>query len=43
MIVSRLVAQSLVYKSAIELKNILIYGGGVSGNKLYHSLKSNSP
>jgi len=42
-IFSRLVAQSLVYKNAIELKNILIYGGGVSGNKLYNSLKSNSP
>ena len=40
---SRLAAQSLFYKSAIELKNILIYGAGVSGNKLYNSLKSNSP
>ena len=40
---SRLTAQSLVYKSAVELKNILIYGAGVSGNKLYNSLKSNSP
>jgi FlaA1/EpsC-like NDP-sugar epimerase len=40
---SRLTAQSLVYKNAVELKNILIYGAGVSGNKLYNSLKSNSP
>jgi FlaA1/EpsC-like NDP-sugar epimerase len=42
-IFSRLIAQSVFYKSAVQLKNILIYGAGVSGNKLYNSLKSNSP
>jgi FlaA1/EpsC-like NDP-sugar epimerase len=41
-ILSRLIAQSIVYKNAVELKNILIYGAGISGNKLYHSMKSNS-
>ena len=40
---SRFFAQSIVYKSAIKLKNILIYGAGVSGNKLYKSLSVNSP
>lgn len=39
---SRLIAQSIFYKGAIELKNILIYGAGESGNKLYNSLKSKS-
>ncbi len=39
---SRLIAQSIFYKSAIELKNILIYGAGESGHKLYNSLKSKS-
>ena len=42
-IISRLLAQSFFYKNALQLKNILIYGGGVSGNKLYNSLKSGSP
>ena len=39
---SRLIVQSIFYKSAIELKNILIYGAGESGHKLYNSLKSKS-
>ena len=39
---SRFIAQSIFYKSAIELKNILIYGAGDSGHKLYNSLKSKS-
>ena len=40
---SRFFAQSVVYKSAIELKNVLIYGAGSSGNKLYKSLSVKNP
>tara|TARA_B100001250_G_C19814174_1_gene797337 strand:+ start:3557 stop:5407 length:1851 start_codon:yes stop_codon:yes gene_type:complete len=42
-LISRLLAQSFFYKTAIRLKNILIYGAGVSGNKLYSSLTINNP
>jgi len=39
---SRLSAQSIFYKKRNDIKNILIYGAGESGNKLYGSLKSSS-
>jgi len=39
---SRLAAQSIFYKRKSDIKNILIYGAGESGNKLYSSLKSNN-
>tara|TARA_Y100001935_G_C17305876_1_gene512242 strand:- start:365 stop:2173 length:1809 start_codon:yes stop_codon:yes gene_type:complete len=39
---SRLSAQSIFYKKRNDIKNILIYGAGESGNKLYGSLKSHS-
>lgn len=41
--ITRLIAQSLFYKSRINLKNILIYGAGTSGNKLFKSLSANNP
>jgi len=41
--ITRLIAQSLFYKSKINLKNILIYGAGTSGNKLFKSLSTNNP
>lgn len=42
-VISRLVAQSIVYKKAVKLKNVIIYGAGVSGNKLYKSIAVNNP
>tara|TARA_B100001996_G_scaffold311610_1_gene253571 strand:- start:3189 stop:5036 length:1848 start_codon:yes stop_codon:yes gene_type:complete len=42
-VISRLLAQSIVYKRAVLLKNILIYGAGSSGNKLYKSLNVHNP
>ena len=42
-VISRLVAQSIVYKNAVKLKNVIIYGAGVSGNKLYKSIAVNNP
>ena len=42
-ILSRLLAQSFVYKSVITLKNVIIYGAGASGNKLYQSLTVTNP
>ena len=42
-IVSRLLAQSLFYKSVVRLKNVIIYGAGASGNKLYKSLTVTNP
>ncbi len=38
-----MLAQSLVYKSAVNLKNVIIYGAGASGNKLYKSLTVTNP
>ena len=42
-IISRLLAQSFVYKSVVTLKNVIIYGAGASGNKLYKSLTVTNP
>ena len=42
-IISRLLAQSLVYKNIVTLKNVIIYGAGASGNKLYRSLTVTNP
>ena len=42
-IISRLLAQSLVYKSVVTLKNVIIYGAGAWGNKLYKSLTVTNP
>lgn len=42
-IISRLLAQSLVYKNVVTLKNVIIYGAGSSGNKLYKSLTVTNP
>ena len=42
-IISRLLAQSLFYKNVVSLKNVIIYGAGASGNKLYKSLTVTNP
>jgi len=42
-VVSRLIAQSIIYKRSVRIKNVLIYGAGVSGNKLYKSISVNNP